>query len=208
MKLFGANLTSSMGGNWTGAALDMAKKVNPMGAVDQLLQTVTALLDALLSQLQSLLSALQLIVPVAVGIFALFGALFLLLFEADVSIRKMPSLDKMLEDIDFALVELVAHVNRFLAVLTVFLPMFVVSLTLLLLMIIALLVLSVFLQFKRLRGQKMEGKANATRVDESEDTDQIGQHQQQQLRQSFGRKDATFVTSLRVSEKPQWKASH
>uniref|UniRef100_A0A183BT56 DUF148 domain-containing protein n=2 Tax=Globodera pallida TaxID=36090 RepID=A0A183BT56_GLOPA len=83
MKLLGglgANLTSSIKGNWTAAAKDMAKKVNPMVAVDQLLQTATELLGGLLSQLQTLLSAVQLILPILVGIFALFCAFFLLLF--------------------------------------------------------------------------------------------------------------------------------
>uniref|UniRef100_A0A914HS50 DUF148 domain-containing protein n=1 Tax=Globodera rostochiensis TaxID=31243 RepID=A0A914HS50_GLORO len=189
MKLLGglgANLTSSIRGNWTAAATDMAKKVNPMVAVDQLLQTATDLLGGLLSQLQTLLSAVQLILPIIVGIFALFCAFFLLLARANrqncpaevrknwwrkyhrrteannANVSQVPCRwIKSLRTSTIALVELVDHVNRFLSVLTIFLPVFIVSLALFLIMIIALLALSIFLQFKRhinqSRGEKMEG---------------------------------------------------
>uniref|UniRef100_A0A914HTW9 DUF148 domain-containing protein n=1 Tax=Globodera rostochiensis TaxID=31243 RepID=A0A914HTW9_GLORO len=154
--------------------------------VDQLLQTATDLLGGLLSQLQTLLSAVQLILPIIVGIFALFCAFFLLLARANrqncpaevrknwwrkyhrrteannANVSQVPCRwIKSLRTSTIALVELVDHVNRFLSVLTIFLPVFIVSLALFLIMIIALLALSIFLQFKRhinqSRGEKMEG---------------------------------------------------
>ena len=55
-------------------------------------------------------------------------------------------------DVDLALVGIAENVQRLLTVATIFLPVFIVAFALLVVMLIGLLVVSIYLQFKRLRA--------------------------------------------------------
>lgn len=92
------------------------------------------------------------------------------------------SLDRLLFDVDTALVGVANNAQRLLTVVTIVLPIFIVAFAILAILLVALLIVSIFLQFKRLRAEGNRRQRNQQRLETL--LAAAEQQQQQQQRQA------------------------